>query len=69
MKKPCILQILSRTLQHQAVMARILAEPNIQDLSERKKLLEEVNLTAAEFRRLVPEFQLQIEKRKELPRP
>jgi hypothetical protein len=64
---PCILRILRRTIETQVKLARVLAEPQFQDISHRKQILDETLLAAAEFNRLVPDFQLQIEPRKKQP--
>ena len=66
--KPCILRILADILFHQAQMAEILSDQSVLDLSHRKKLREEIQRNHADFKRLVPEFQLQIEPRKDRPR-
>jgi hypothetical protein len=63
MKKPCILRIVSDILLHQAALAEILNEPQVIDMSRRKYIHSEIQRNAADFRRLVDEFQVQVEPR------
>jgi hypothetical protein len=68
MKKPCILRIVSDILLHQAALAELLVEQQVIDMSRRKYIRDEILRNAADFKRLVDEFQVQVEPRELLPR-